>query len=81
MSSVSDLKPLSRSAAVRSDEIGDWHTATHMRFENGQPSQYVVYCGASVPVMGTVQRDRQGIGADGRGYVCEACALAEASRH
>lgn len=61
-------------AAVRNEEPGVWHLATHMRFVDERPTGYVVFCGTEVPVDDTTQRPPSGIGFDGSGFVCARCA-------
>lgn len=76
-----EIRPLPVKIAVRKGDLGEWHTGTAIHYVGGRPHDYVTLCGVPVEFDLATQRDRQGIGFDGRGYGCGACAEAELRRH
>ena len=49
------MQPIGRTA-VRDDDAGPWHIATHIRRHDGRPRGYAVFCGGKVKFDGSTQR-------------------------
>lgn len=59
---------------VRRGAGESWHIATHVRGPKANPRDFVVYCGADLPISGTMRRPLNRAGLDGSGFVCHRCS-------